>query len=139
MLGAEERAREVHVEHPLPFGAIEHVGRAAARDSRRGDDRVDATVFGDHAVDHRRDRVLVPYVGLRERDLRRARRQVELGRGLGEIDAHDPRALGREPGYARQPDPRGGAGYQCELAVQSTHDRFLVRRPVLMESDRPLD
>ena len=49
VLRAQERAGEVDVEHALPFVALEQVRRAAARDAGRGDDRVDATVLGDHA------------------------------------------------------------------------------------------
>src|SRR5207249_8851138 len=56
---AQERAGEVHVEHPLPLVSIEEVRRSTTRDPGRGDDGVDSPVLGDHLVDHTRNRLLV--------------------------------------------------------------------------------
>ena len=108
VLAHEERAGEVDVEHALPLVAVEEVRGPTARDARGGDHRVEPAVLGDRGADRVGDRVLVAHVGLYERDLGRPRER-RARRGLGEVEADDPRALvarsaRRTP--ARCPTPR---------------------------------
>ena len=128
VLHAQERAREVHVEHALPLVPLEEMRRPAAGDSRGGHDRVDAPVLVRDRVEHARDRVLVAHVGLRELDFGRARRQRDRFLRSREIDAHDTRAFGREASDSREPDPRRRAGDHRDLAVKTSHEAVLAGR-----------
>ncbi len=134
VLRTKERSGQVDVENALPLVSINQMSRAAAGDAGRGDDRVDAAVLGHHFVDGCRDRVLVTDIGLHEGDFGRAAGQFELGAGFVHVEADHAGTFGGESGDAGESDPRGGAGDERGLTVESSHFHVLVRPDDLMES-----
>ena len=60
----EERALEVHVEHAVPVGGVDHVHRTAAGDAGVVHDHVETPVLGHDRVDQRGDRGFVADVEL---------------------------------------------------------------------------
>ena len=96
-LGHQERAGEVDPDHPLPFGAVEQMDRAAAGNARGMDDTVEAV---GHGGQHRGDRGLVGHVGRHEPEV-----GAEVGWG-GQIGADDAAAFGQQALGSGQADAR---------------------------------
>jgi hypothetical protein len=85
-LGHQERAGEVDPDHPVPFGSVKQMDRAAAGNAGRVDDPVEAV---GHGGQHSGDRGFVGHVGRHERE---PRAQVQRGSQVGARQhRHDPR------------------------------------------------
>ena len=115
VLGHQERAGQVDVDHPPPLGQIEQVHRTPTGDPGGVDHRVEPTVGGHdgrHQVGHRR---LVGDVdGVVDG------RSVRVD-GRGPVDGYDRGTLGGQADGGGTPDARRRAGDQGHRLVQSTH------------------
>ena len=140
LLGAEERAPQVHRQHPVEGGGVEPVGRLGDLDAGVVDQEVDRTELVGDGLPHLFDLVLVRHVGLH---------QPRSGAGRADlVDAAFDAALDGVPGRLRPfgpadvvdgdvhpflpqadgdrlADPRAATGDDGRLALQSLHDPSL--------------
>jgi hypothetical protein len=125
-LAAEIDAREVHFLHALPDVEVGDEDRVilGRRDAGVVETHVEAAEAVDGGVVHGIDFARFGDVGVHveSADLTCDR----LPRLVAQVDDDDARALAGESACTRPADPAGGSRDDCNLAVEASHDAWLL-------------